>query len=335
MADMKDVVKLAVDAYTGRVEKYSVTQSQEAIREAIIEANNGSTVMNYRDIRDGKCNGLFALLEEILSQTVPMGLENDAWFNSVVDFRNVAAGDQNLFVTDGGELFAVADAADGTQGIRRQRLDNQEFIIPTSFKMVRIYEELNRVMAGRVDFNVLIQKVAASHRQHINQEVRKLWESVTKEQLGGAEYFPVAGAYDEDALLDLIAHVESAAGGRTATIIGTKKALRNLKMTETADVAKRDIYNMGYIGKFYGNPVVGINQMYKPGTHDFASNDNALTIIAGEDKPVKVVYEGDSLIIPGDPMMNADLTQEYLYGDKYGAGLVLAANTGVGRYVMA
>ena len=33
---------------------------------------------------------------------------------------------------------------------------------------------------------------------------------------------------DRDALLDLIAHVEAAAGGKTATIVGTKKAVRNL-----------------------------------------------------------------------------------------------------------
>lgn len=35
----------------------------------------------------------------------------------------------------------------------------------------------------------------------------------------------------------------------------------------------------------------------------------------------------------GNPMDNADLTQEYLYGVKYGTGIVLAGNnTGIGRY---
>lgn len=37
----------------------------------------------------------------------------------------------------------------------------------------------------------------------------------------------------------------------------------------------------------------------------------------------------------GDPMSNADFTQEYLYGEKYGMGIVLAGgNAGVGRYEM-
>ena len=36
----------------------------------------------------------------------------------------------------------------------------------------------------------------------------------------------------------------------------------------------------------------------------------------------------------GDPTTNADFTQEYLYGEKYGLGIVLAGgkNVGIGRY---
>ena len=36
MADMKDIVKLAVDGYKGRVEKYSVEQSQDTLRQALM-----------------------------------------------------------------------------------------------------------------------------------------------------------------------------------------------------------------------------------------------------------------------------------------------------------
>ena len=34
MAEIKDIVKLAVDGYKGKVEKYSVSQSQELLRQA-------------------------------------------------------------------------------------------------------------------------------------------------------------------------------------------------------------------------------------------------------------------------------------------------------------
>ena len=337
MADMKEIVKLAIDAYKGHVEKYSVGQSQEALRQALVEANGGSTKLDYKAIRDGKCNGLFALIEEILSRTVVEGLTGDEFFNALVDFRNVAEGDQNIFIVEDSNLFVIDDVANGTQGIRRQRLGgSNEVSIPTTMKMVRIYEELNRVLAGRVDFNHFINVVAESFRQKMLNDIYTLWSGATADDLGGVAYFPAAGSYTEDELLELISHVEAAAGGKTATIVGTKKALRALKDAIDGDVVKNDLYNLGYVGKFYGTPVVATPNRHKVGTTDFVFADDVLTIIAGDDKPIKFVYEGDPIVLMGDPMQNADFTQEYLYGEKYGLGIVLAGgNAGIGRYQTA
>ena len=336
MAEMNELVKLAVDGYKNRVEKYSVSQSQEVVKQHLIELNNGKTYLDYRDIRDGKCPGLFAYIEEVLSRTVAEGLQGDEYFNALCDFRNVAEGDQNTFVVNDNTMYVVSEAADGTQGIRRQRLGGAtETDIPTSLKVVRIYEEMNRVLSGRVDFNTMINQVADSFRQKLLNDVYTLWSGATAEQLGGVTYFPVAGAYNEDELLDLISHVEAAAGGKKATIVGTKKAVRRLAASIQSDSAKEDLYNMGYYGKFYGTPVVVTPQRHKVGTTEFVMEDDVLTIIAGDDKPIKIVYEGSPIVMMGDPMSNADFTQEYLYGEKYGMGIVLAGNNaGIGRYEM-
>lgn len=337
MAEMNDIVKLAVDAFHGRVAKYSNDQSMDTLRQALVDLNGGSTVLDYKKIRDGECKGLFTLIETILSRTVVEGLQGDEFFNSLVEFRNVAEGDKNLFVIEDDTLFVVAEAADGTQGIRRQRLGgSSETSIPTSLKVVKIYEELNRVLSGRVDFNHFINKVSESFRQKLLNDVYTLWSGATAEQMGGVTYFPAAGAYDEEELLDLIAHVEAAAGGKPATIIGTKKAIRNLKPAMDSDGYKDDLYNMGYAGKFYGTPVVVTPQRHKVGSTEFVMNDNVLTIIAGDDKPIKCVYEGNPIVLMGDPMQNADFTQEYFYAEKYGMGIVLAGgNAGIGRYEIA
>ena len=336
MTDMKEIVKLAVDAYKGNVEKYSTKQSQDVLRQALIDANGGSTKLDYKAIRDGKCSGLFTLIEEILSRTVVEGLQGDEYFNALVDFRNLAEGDQNVFVVEDNTLFVVSEAADGTQGIRRQRLGGaKETSIPTSLKAVRIYEELNRVLSGRVDFNDFINKVAESFRQKLLNDVYGLWSGATAADLGGVTYFPTAGTYDEEDLLDLIAHVEAAAGDKPATIVGTKKAIRNLIPSIQGEGFKSDLYNLGYAGKFYGTPVVVTPQRHKVGSTDFVLKDDVLTIIAGDDKPIKVVYEGNPIVLMGDPTTNADFTQEYFYGEKYGMGIVLAGgNAGIGRYEM-
>lgn len=75
MENMNEIVKLAVDNYHSQVENYSAAQANDVLRKALIEANNGKTTLNYKDIRDGKCNGLFALIEEILSNTIVEGLQ--------------------------------------------------------------------------------------------------------------------------------------------------------------------------------------------------------------------------------------------------------------------
>ena len=337
MPEMNDIVKLAVDAYHGNVEQYSVGQSQEVLWQALVEANGGSTVLDYRKIRDGKCPGLFTLLETVLSRTVVEGLQGDEFFNALVDFRNVAEGDQNLFLVEDSNLFVVSDAADGTQGIRRQRLSGvSEVSIPTVMKFVKIFDEINRVLAKRIDFNTMINKVSESYRQKLLNDIQTLWNGASATDFGGTVYFPAAGTYDEDALLDVIAHVEAAAGGKTATIFGSKKAVRNLAPSVQGAESKSDLYNLGYYGRFYGSPVVVTPQRHKIGSTEFTLPDDILTIVAGEDKPIKCVYEGSPIILMGNPMDNGDLTQEYLYGEKYGLGIVLAGgNAGVGRYEIA
>lgn len=259
-----DWVIFAIDAYHGRVEKYSVAQSQDVLRQALIEKNNGKTYLDYKDIRDGKCQGLFTLIETILSKTVVEGLQGDEYFNALAEMRNVAEGDSPVFVVEDNSVFVVSEAADGTQGIRRQRLGGStETTIPTSLKTVRIYEEMNRVLSGRVDFNQFITKVAESFKQKLLNDMYTLWSGATADQMGGTVYFPVAGNYDEDTLLDLIAHVEASAGGQKATIVGTKKALRPLKESILSDGAKEEWHKLGYVGTFFGTPVVAAPQRHK------------------------------------------------------------------------
>ena len=335
MSDINDIVKLAVDAHNGRVEKYSVNEAQDVLRQELIERNNGKDHLDYRDLRDGKCNGVFTLIEQVLDSSIQSGLSANDFFNSYIDYKNVARGDKNEFIVRDNDYFVVSTVADGTQGIRRQRLiDKEPIAINTQMHMVRIYEELDRVLAGKVDFNYLIDRVGESYNQKILEDCINMWTSISQADLG-AKFFPTAGAYDENALLDLVANVEAAADGATATIVGTKKALRNVKESIDSNDGRNELHNFGVYGHFYGTPVVAIPQKYKTGTTEFAYDDNVITVIAGDDKPVKFVYEGDPIIIPGDPMQNADLTQEYLYGVRYGLGIVVAGNSGIGKYQFA
>ncbi len=335
MAEVANIIQLAVDAYHNKVEKYSQGEALDELRKALIVANDGKNYLDVKSLRRGK-DAIFSIVEEILSITIPEALSNNPYIDALVDFRNIKLGDKNEFVVKNSDLFIVSEAADGTQAIRRQRIGGaKKKEIEVTVHAVRIYEELDRVLSGAIDFNELIDRVAKSVQQDILESIYALWKNATAADIGGTNFYPTAGTYSEEALIDVISNVEAAANGATAVIVGTKKALRKLTQANVSDEAKSDLYKMGYYGNFNGTPIVCIPQRFKAGTTNFLYEDDMLTIIAGDDKPIKLVYEGEDMIDEASRYANMDLTQEYVYLSRYGAGLVVSSNTGVGKYKMA
>ncbi len=56
--------------------------------------------------------------------------------------------------------------------------------------------------------------------------------------------------------------------------------------------------------------MVSMRQAHKVGTDAFAINDNKFQVLAGSDQPIKMVTEGEGLMISTEAFNNADLTQE-------------------------
>lgn len=332
MADIKNLVKLALDARKGTpAGNYSVEDNMETLRQALVEANGGSTKLDYRAIRDGKCNGLFSIVEEILNRTVIEGLPDSCPLFNYVEWRNLKEGDTNVFeIRDDGK-FVVADIAYGTQGLRRQRITGgEEITVKTQLKGIKIYEELRRILAGRVDFNELIDKVTEAFQKKIANDsyeaVVSAFNGLVAPYTNGA-----AGSFSEETLTKIIDHVE-AATGKKAVILGSKQAVRKITGVKGADSnsAKEDLFAMGYYGHFYTTPIVVMENGHKVGTTDFILG-NDLYIIAGDDKFIKAATEGETLMIQGDPMNNADLTQEYMVAMAYGIKVVICDQMGVYR----
>ena len=74
MANKNDIIKLALDAMKGRVAgDFSAHDTSESIREALIEANGGSTTINMKTFHRG--NALFDLIEELMPHIIEEGLK--------------------------------------------------------------------------------------------------------------------------------------------------------------------------------------------------------------------------------------------------------------------
>lgn len=325
-----EVLKVMIDAIKGvNLENYSKKDTSEAIRNALIEMNGGSTKINLKNFYRG--SELYALVQELIPTIIDEGFKDEDALFSLVDYRNVADGDEQEFVIEGNSYFIVADAAAGIRGVRRQRIEKTETLtVKTAVKVVRVYEELNRLLAGKVSFDKFVENVAKSFKQKILADAYKAIDAMSNTTVGLDSNYVVAGTgvNDEDAIIALISHVE-AATGKPARIFGTKAALRKLPNAVLSNEAKSDLYEMGYYGKFNGTDIVCLRQSHKPGTSTFALNDGKIFIIAGDDKPVKVVNEGEGLLYEGDATANNDLTQEYVYGQAFGIGVACAEKMGI------
>ena len=330
--DKNNVVTLAIDAIRGNVSgNFSAKETSETIRQAMIEMNGGSEKLNPKTFHRG--TELYAFVEEIIPYVVEEGLKGDEFFMNMVEYRNMAEGDAPEFVTEDRSEFIVANIGTGTQSVRRQRLGARESVtLATQMRAIKIYEELRRMLAGRVDFNTFISKVAQAFTKQMNEDIFKVFNSITATTKGLNEKYVFSGSFDEEKLLDIIAHVE-ASTGKTATIMGTKKALRKVSTAVVSAEHESDMYNAGFYGKFNGVPMVSIKQIHKAGTDDFLLDDNKLYVIAAEDKPIKFVNEGEGWLTNSDGMNQADMTAEYAYAQAY--GLALMVNEKLGIYNIA
>lgn len=338
MMNKNEIVKLALDTIHNRVSgNFSTQDASEALRQAFIEANGGSdkiTAKTYRDHPE-----VFQLIEEVMPIMIQEGLKGDEFFFNMVDYRNIAEGDQNRFWTEDNSDLIVAKIADGSTSIRRQRLDVGQYVtIDTEMRAIKVYEELNRMLAGRVDFNTLVDRLSRSFIRNQRNEILAAFESISADTIGLNSTYVKTGSFSAATLRELIDHVEAATGAQ-ATIFGTKAGLGKIMddsanaVALAANSAKEDLYAMGYMGRFYGTPMVSMKQVHKVGTDDFAINDNKIYVMAGSDKPIKMVTEGDALMIATDAFSNADLTHEYFMGTKYGLGVIF--NQKMGIYTLA
>lgn len=326
--DKANVVKLALDAINHKVSgNFSQTETSEVLRQAFVEANGGSTVVNYKSMRRNP--ELFEIIEEIIPAITKEGLTGDEFFVNLVDYRNVALGDDIDFWVEDKSTFIVSDAAHGTQGIRRQRLNAGEKVdITTSLKVVKVYEELNRLLSGRVDFNAFVNKVGEAFTQKIYNDIYSVFNGISVSTAGMTSDYYKSGTFSEDTLVALIDHVE-ASTGKVAKIVGTRSALRKVTTAVVSNEAKSDMYNAGFYGKFNGTDMIVCKQKHAVGTDVFILDTDKIYIIASDDKPIKCVDKGEGYLFESNSADNSDLTKEYLYGQDLGVGLILNGKIGI------
>ncbi|TVX86070.1 hypothetical protein [Paenibacillus agilis] len=323
---MREIAKLAIDVYKnqGEATKFSRTDAMEVLRKELVEANGGSDKLTPKSFRNNP--QLFAILEEALDILVEEGIKGQ--FDTFVETVVIEHGDAKVFTIEENRLFDVAIVSDGNGDLRRDRLDVGELTVKTYMMGVAVYEELSRLLAGRQDFAKLVENVARSYENKIQNLI---YDAVynSYNQLGST--YAISGTFSEAKLDELIAHVE-AATGMEAMILGTKSALAKINYGTESEKSKEARNDFGFYGNFHGTPMMAIKQAHKVGSNDFAIDNGFIMVVPkSPDKFVKLVMEGDSMIIEGDGSNRKDMQREYTFIKKAGIAVLSAAKYGIYR----
>lgn len=322
---MSDLKRLAIDVYQGKTVKFNDVSGEDALRNMLNEAVGGE--FNYKNFRENKYR-VFSIIEEAVDAVLGVVITNQ--FDSLAETKNIGLGDKFVFTVKDNSLFRVARIGAGNNDLRRQKLQSNNFTVDTAKYGVKIYEELDQFLAGRVDWAGLVNRVAQSFSVFMGT---KIYEAFANSYTSLNKTYGVDGVYDEEKLFDLVQHVE-AKSGKVAQVYGTKKALRKIsKDIDKSDALKDKMNAVGYIDTVAGTDLYLLPQAHNFGTDNFMIDDNMLLVIPAGEKIVKVIVEGESTMLEtADAGARNDQQMEYSLQKAFGVGVMQSAIYGIYKF---
>ncbi len=312
---MENLALFVYNAYAGKL-------SQEDLKDTKMTASEimRAEMFEKLGIEDGKLDykvyrrnkvTLFEIIEEVLDIAVGEGITTQ--FDGLVETRNLALGDKQVFHIESQEMFKVASIADGTSDLRRQKLDNGQMTVGTSPKGIKIYTELMHFLTGRIDWNKMIQKLYDSI---MKDKKERIYDTIIKAFDTVSAPYKKSGAFDEVKLVELGSLVEAKAMADGVVVLGTKSALAKIQPALITDAQKEELVRNGYVGMVRGMELREIPQAVKIGTDEFAIADDFLLVLPkGQEEFVKLVDKGQVIVneasnIEGDHSIDFIVTFE-------------------------
>ena len=180
-------------------------EQMEVLRKALVEANGAKSKLDYKTIRRNV--ELFEIIESILELNDVQGFEENDFFEQFVDYRNLALGDENYFYTEDNTLFTVNTTAEGVSDTLRQRINKGTSVtVPTFLRTIEVYEEVNRLLAGRIDIIEFVEKIRKSFAEN---RMNAIYTTFLNGIAGLPPAFSQIGVFVEAQMNDIIQHVEA------------------------------------------------------------------------------------------------------------------------------
>lgn len=322
LAKLTDIQKIARDCYRGNVEKFSKSAAEDVLRAEILERVGGE--WSYTNFQKNKWD-VYALIQEIIDvDLVALSAET---FSQFCEVKNFNLGDAPEFRVKNNNLFKVGIIADGINSTRRQRKLGSK-LRTEAFKLaVATYDELDRFIAGRIDWRDYVDTVVASFNQEMAIQIAGAFDkaySAINANLKGT----VNEAGLDAELKKIIARVKGATGSNVV-VYGTYSALSKVPgANAVADL--NDKREKGYVQIANGVKLVELPNVYDEVNNKFALKDDVLYVIPENgDKIVRIGYEGGVTILEDTTGTSRDDQQiEMTYMQKVHLAVLTTAKFG-------
>ena len=317
MVEMNDLKKLARDLYFNRNLEFDGVSGQDALRNAIKDALGGE--YNVYSWQKHKYD-VFQIISTAVDAVLPTLLTNQ--LDGIADIRTVALGDKPLFEVQDPRAIRVGRVAAGANDMRRQTITNKTFTIETEWFGAAVYAEFDQFMAGDIDWNSLVDRVAAAFVNHLQAKIAEALK-LSYTMLGAKD--KLEGKATLDALVNLAERIQVKSNHPVA-VYGTKAALS--KIAEMAGVnyfsgtMKDELNQNGYLNVVRGLKLVEIPQAFKVNTDEFALDDTKVLILPEGEKIIGVVVEGDSRTIEPENTTRNDLQMGFETQEKLGVSVL-------------
>lgn len=304
-------------AYNG--ENFSYEQLNDTFRDELLEISS-----TYALFRENK-NTIFSLMEEVIDDVLPKKvLEAYGQFAEIKTFKQ---GDKPVFV----QRITSAAKRRGKQFVTKVglagiyevfKLDGKTLEVPTEAFGGAAQIGFEEFLDGRVNMADVLDIIMEGLDESVYREIAKSLIGAAK-NLQESNHVVHAG-FDEAEMDKLLAVADSYG---QSTIYCTFEFAATMVPAEgwRSDAMKDQRWNNGYLANYKGHNVIVLPQSYEDETNATKVIDPAYAYIipTGAQKPVKVAFEGQTIVRDID---NADMSKEVQVYKKFGVATMITNN---------
>ena len=325
--EFNDILKLAKTvakanpsaptAYSFGDKNYGYAEMQETLRDEFKEI--AGTYSLYRQNK----NTVFALLEQTIDDVLPQKVMEQ--YSQLAEIKTFAQGDKPIFT----QKITTASRRRAKQFIGKVglaglyevfKLDGQSYEVTTNAIGGAAQIGFEEWLDGRVDFADVLDIVMEGLDECIYVEIEK--------QLHGAigniqaANFATDNAFVEAKMDNLISIADSY--GKSAIYCTYEFAATMVPQTGwISDDMRNQKWNNGYLANYKGHQVIVLPQSYEDETNAIKviNPSYAYIIPVGAEKPVKIAFEGQTIV---DEYTNYDRSREVQIYKKVGVRAIFS-----------